>query len=806
MVSILRALRSAKPGTSVVLQRSTKAVYAIDQELPIPRGVRLTGSGAPGTPTGPTPTLQQVAGASLQCIAASGNYLAGLYGPSHPGAYPQFNALYGNGIPTNRVWDAIEVDHITFDGQNGGTGSGNTHGHGLVMFTFEGKVHDCTFVDIANTAIFVADINYVGAGGSNRECENRVIDNTILNPGWYGIFVGNDPDGFGGSTDGHILNNVVWSPSQQQRAAGPLVNPGTGSYYEALHMSNAAGWWVANNLFGACPGNGAYFNTTGGLHLVGNTLDGFGCCPKARHAYVGFNITTAGQTKLHPGRIIGNLAVAYESTNPFAPDVPATSTNTYSYYKVTMETDPGRQPQPSYDAFVTEADNIAHQGSQFPPPIAGATVTTNTVEVPHGAAAAVVAGMEITDALHLIPSGTKVTAVVPGSGSNPDTIELSATAHPGSGDTVSFSGPTSIGFTYENAFPITVGSGNLGVAMTIYRSNQITTGTVDGTPVTTIRSTPGFAAPTITLLDSERFAGGEFVAAPPAEAGDIIVASSPPSPTVVGTAVWQQALATGAIDGPVGGALSGTLPDPGFSPDVVTLMTESGSYAPPVWATTLRVTCIGGGGGGGGGGLAPEGGQAGGAGGAAGTTAEQVVPIAGSTAVAVSVGNGGAGGGGAAAGRPAGDGGAGGSTVVTVGGATVLASGGPGGPGASSGTNGVDGAAHGAPPGTTVSTPLAASGGPSGSAGGNPFAFSPGGGGGGGRAGAVRGGSGGGAGDATAGGPGGVTGASPTPAGSDGLTATAAGAGGGGGGGGLGGAGGDGGDGAPGFVILEVVR
>jgi hypothetical protein len=61
-----------------------------------------------------------------------------------------------------------------------------------------------------------------------------------------------------------------------------------------------------------------------------------------------------------------------------------------------------------------------------------------------------------------------------------------------------FSGPTSIGFTYENAFPITVGSGDLGVAMTVYRSNRITTGTVDGVPVTTIHTTPGYPAPTIT--------------------------------------------------------------------------------------------------------------------------------------------------------------------------------------------------------------------------------------------------------------------------------------------------------------------
>src|ERR1019366_613946 len=83
MVNILQALASAPAGTSVTFQTSPTAVYAIDQELPIPRGIRITGSNVTGEVGGgttpETPTLQQVSGASLNCIAASASYLSGIY-------------------------------------------------------------------------------------------------------------------------------------------------------------------------------------------------------------------------------------------------------------------------------------------------------------------------------------------------------------------------------------------------------------------------------------------------------------------------------------------------------------------------------------------------------------------------------------------------------------------------------------------------------------------------------------------------------------------------------------------------------
>ena len=798
--NILQALHHATGGSTVVLQWSPTAAYSIDQELPVPRGVRLTGSGAASEVTGGgstarLPTLQQAAGVNLACIVGSFSFLAGLYGPANPGKYPIFNSLYNNGTPLRAVDSGIEVDHLAFDGQNGGTGSGNTQGHGLVMFTYGAKAHHCYLLNIPNIGIWLADANYLGQGSTNENHENRIQDNTVINAGWYGIKVDNDYGGSGGATDGHILNNLIWSPSQQQRAAGPLVNPTTKLYYEGLRMENAAGWWIVNNHLIACPGNGAYFNTTGGLHLIDNTLDGFGCYPRPRGNYVGFNITTAGQTKLHPGRIIGNLAAAYESTNPFAPAMTATTSNTYEYFRLTMQTDPGRLVQPTYAAYPTHADNVAHQASQLPAPILGATISAgnpNKVTVPHGSTAGVTSGMVITDSIGLIQKGTMVKSVVPGTGTSPDSILLSAAATPGSGDTVSFPGPTSTAWTYANALAA--------ADMIVHRSNEMATGTINPGPSIQITATPGKPLPTVTLLDPASFAGGEYMdpLAPPI-AGDLVVASS-----VAGTATWQSVVPGGPLNLTASGALDGTFPGPGFSSDAVTVLTSSGSLPLPEWATRARVTCVGGGGGGGGG-LGGANGQVGGSGGAAGSAAERIVDVTGRTSLTVTVGGGGAGGPGGPSGGSAGDGSAGGATSVGVPELMVQAGGGSGGLAAAPGSTAVAGAAYGASQGTTTQATVASGGGASGAPGGNPFAASPGGGGGGGAATATQGGAGGAAGTKVAGGGGGAKGGLSTTSGSVGETATARGASGGGGGAGAGQAGGSGGSGGSGFVIVQIL-
>ena len=800
MVNILQALTSTPAGASVTFQTSPTAVYAIDQELPIPRGIRITGSNVSSEIVGggsppPMPTLQQVSGVSLHCIAASASYLSGIYGPANPGKYPQFNALYGNGQARRAADSAIEVDHLAFDGQNGGSAVGNTQGHGFVVLSNGSKIHDCYFVNIAGTAVVASDAVYSGAPCSVPTFENRIQDNTIVNPGGYGILT-TYTAGAKGCTDGVVQNNVIISPAKQQSSSGPTLNTGNGKYFEAIHMANAAGWWVVGNYLHACPGDGAFFNTTWGLHLVDNTVDGFGCYPQARQSYSGFNVTTAGQMKTHPGFIIGNLAAAYEAANPLAPSVQATPTVTFAYFKLSMQTNPGTQPQATYTAYVVEADNVAHQASQLPAPIPNAAIAVanlKKVTVPQGTASGVKVGMTVTDAQGLIPGGTSVKSVTIGSGTNPDVILLSnGASRATTGDTVSFVGPISVGWTYVN---------NLYNAdMRVYRTNETATGTVQSTPVISITAKPppaGATSPTINIVDPTNYAGGENVTnAPTAPYGQIIVAAGS-----AGIASWRPTTATGPVTQVAGGVLSADFPNPAFSNEVTAVITATGSYQPPTWASRLRLTCVGAGGGGGGGAV-----QMGGGGGAAGTAVQSVIDVGGATSIDITVGGGG-GGGAAGTSTAAGGGGAvGGATEVAIGSSILVASGGPGGSGALPGSTPAPGGAYGASDGMTTLIASASSGGSSGAPGGSPFFFSAGGGGGGGSGAGGQGGGGGGCGAPDVGGAGGGAGTGVGQSGDPGASASAPGAGGGGGGGGVVGAGGGtGGAGADGFVIIEAM-
>jgi hypothetical protein len=525
-----------------------------------------------------------------------------------------------------------------------------------------------------------------------------------------------------------------------------------------------------------------------------NTVDGFGCYPTANTVFNGFNILVAGQEKTHPGFIIGNLAAAYEGANPYAPNMPAPYTTTFNYFKISMQTSAGTKVESSYHSYLAMADNVAHQASsQLPAPISGASIPAgnlNKVSVPNGSTAGVEVGMGIADSLALIPSNSKVKSVTPGTGTAPDTILLTVAASgPGTGDTVSFIGPKTVGWSFVNDFYNSI--------LQVNRTNETTTGTIEAVPVKSPGPPKaGQTTPVITIIDPAASAGGLPVDPMdvPTE-GEVLVAAA-------GAASWQSVSVAMALEPPAGGKLSGTYPDPGFSSSAVTVVTESGTVALPEWATAFRVVCVGGGGGGGGGTSSLAG-----AGGASGTSVEQVIEIDAPTTLVATIGTGG-GGGGAGSGSSAGEAGSpGGTTEVVLGQVTMAASGGPAGSGAVPGTATAPGGAYGGSVGTTTLVVSGSSGGAAGQAGGDPFVFSPGGGGGGGGAANGSGGGGGGGGTPAVGGASGATGGATSGVGQAGIDATTPGAGGGGGGSGFStSAGGAGGDGLDGFVIVEVVR
>jgi hypothetical protein len=745
-------------GTTVIFQASSSAVYSIDQELPVPPGVRVTGLGANNEEysTGLMPTLQQAIGTSLKCIMASAGYLAGLYDT------PQYN----NGVPQTTADSAIEVDHLAFDGQNGGSpGAGNTVGHQLVLYSVGSSVHDCYFLNAAQAGLVLADANYAGTPCVTAQVDNRIYDNKLFVSGTYGIWV-TQTNGSGGATDGFMLANVVNSPSLQGRNTPPNINPLTGVGYEAIRLDMAAGWWVANNHAFACPGNGMYFGMPWGLHMADNSTDSFGCNPTADQTFVGYAFEINGDvTQTQPTLVNGNQLSAYEGFNTTAAHSPSAS-NTYLYFQVTMTASSW-----SDTTWFEQAGNSVHQDSQVPTPVGSAALTSGSkvVTIPHQPVYNVIqAGMSVTDSQGHIPAGTTVVSYTPGS---TDTMVLSADATgSSSNDTVSFLAPTSQGWTYVNSLA--------GSTLLVNRTNEIVSGTIKATPAIS-------GAGTVTIIDPLYSAGGLQVTGT-AQANQVLVATSST------TAIWAPVQSVTPAQ------------------SLVTVLTTSGTYPVPSGVSSLRITCVGGGGGGGGGGSASGSiVQQGGGAGAAGTSATQIINVASGETLTATVGAGGTGGAGGAAGgnNAGGTGTAGGSATVTGSGINVTGAGGPGGAGAAGkSATAVDGGAYGGQPGELATATSAGCGGSSGQAGGASIDYAGGGGGGGGQSTASAGGGGGTAGSSTGPGAGGSPGAASGPSGANGQTANSNGAGGGGGGGGTAGAsGGTGGGGAPGYVIIEII-
>ena len=631
-------------GTTVYFQVAAGQVYSINQELPVPPGVRVSGYGAVEEQphTGLMPTLQQAPGTALKCIMASAGYLAGLYN----------TAQYNNGSPQTTADSGIEVDHLAFDGSNGGNVPGNTMGHGLVLYSVGSSVHDCYFKDIAECGVVVSDANYAGTPCVTNLGGNRLYDCKTTNSGGHGIWV-TATTGSGGCTDGYLMANVLESPSQQAlQGLGPRINPVTNIPYEALHMDNAAGWWVENNHGYACPGGGMYFAAPWGAHIAENSTDSFGVLPEPGKAYIGYSIVTAlapGAAIRRPTLFVENKLQAYEGINTNGPLSPNAS-NKYTYYQVTMN-------EPSLDnmAWVGHASNSAHPNSPPSAPISGAVLQAGSAvaSVPHGTTSGVVqAGMSISDSAGAVPGGSTVVGVTPGSGTSPDQITMSAKAtSSASGDTLSFPGPASIGWTYLNNLA--------GSTLVVHRTNEII---ADGISATAVVAGVG----NVTIVDPANLVGGVNLTGVPT-ANQVIVATS------AQTAVWADPVGGGVHDGPY----------------------DVRHVFGPGWGDVLRFTCVGGGGGGGGGGSAASGKQAGGAGAAAGSSSEQIVSVGSNSSLTVTVGGGGVGGSGGASGASGGSGSQGGDSAATGTGVSVLGTGGPGGLGSKPGASTVYGAAYG---------------------------------------------------------------------------------------------------------------
>ena len=539
--NLLQVLGQATPGTSVVLQCLAATSYVVDQELPIPPGVRLTAQGAtseggsfpPGAPGGYMATLSQSPGSSLLCTVASAGYLAGLYGPSAPGKYPAYLGLYNNGTAATASDGAVEIDHIAFDGKNGGERAGNTVGHAIVLFSSGSRVHDCYIFDTPQIGIQVADANHAGTPGTGSFADNRIVDNKFFNNGRQAIVVQSTP-GTSGCIDGYLTNNVIVAPSKTWPTViggTPNLDPSTGAPYEAVRLEVAAGWWVANNHPYQVPGTAWYLACIWGLHFVDNSTDDFGAIPLNGVTYVGYDFYLSAPVQnpappLHPAFINGNQLSAYEgfNTNNHNAGVgnrAANATNAFLYYRITMQAASQQNPMPA--SYVEHSDNSAHQDSPPAQSIPGATVTSgaSTITFPVNVTTLLQPGMNVSDATNpgLIPANTFIGAV---SGSSIALVNAAGqpvgATGPSSagGDTIAFPAPLSVGWTYVNQLA--------GSTLVVSRTNEIISPSVAASPAI---SGPG----SVSLIDPANFASGIRVSGLPT-AGQTIVATS------ASTAVW----------------------------------------------------------------------------------------------------------------------------------------------------------------------------------------------------------------------------------------------------------------------------
>ena len=525
--NILAALGAANPGSTVVLTCSTLVAYVVDQELPVPPGVRVTAQGVNDEQplnapiVGYMATLRQAPGTALVCTMASAGFLAGRYGPSNPGKYPSYDALYDNGSPKATADGAIEIDHLAFDGQNGGGLPGNTTGHALVLYSNGSKVHDCYVFNTPQVGIVVSDANHAGTPGSGPFVDNRIYDNKVFNTGAQGITVTCTP-GSTGCRDGYLLNNVIESPSKQVAMStgglgAPNIDPSTGLPFEAARMDSAAGWWVANNHAYSCPGSGWTLRGIWGLHFVDNSTDTLGAYPTNGSTYVGYDFVLDGTVPpFHPAFINGNQVSAYEgfNNNGFVGTNRApNATTTYRYYRVTMDVASQQNPMPA--SYIEHSDNTSHQDSQAAAAIAGARLAagSSTVTFPEDVTKLLQPGMSVVDVTSpgTIPPGTFIgsvsassIALVDGSG-RPVGAARSGSAH-----AIAFPGPTSIGWTYVNTLA--------GSTLVAYRTNELISEPIDSAPALS-------GAGTVSLIDPAQFAGGIPVTGTPA-AGQTIVAGS----------------------------------------------------------------------------------------------------------------------------------------------------------------------------------------------------------------------------------------------------------------------------------------
>jgi hypothetical protein len=153
-IAVNAALATLVPGTELVLQATASAPYWIDQPIAVLPGTGICGpalqmpqytTNSTVTPSGGA-IIKTVAGFTGKCMISSTGYLAGGITPAPD--------------------EPIHVHDLVLDGSNGGSSSGNTIGHGVVIMSHHSQVERVWFANIAQSALVLLNRNSLAAQGT----------------------------------------------------------------------------------------------------------------------------------------------------------------------------------------------------------------------------------------------------------------------------------------------------------------------------------------------------------------------------------------------------------------------------------------------------------------------------------------------------------------------------------------------------------------------------------------------------------------------------------------------------------------
>jgi hypothetical protein len=133
-------------------------------------------------------------------------------------------------------------------------GSGNTDG--IILLNWQADVENVNIRDCGGSGIVDTNINSNGRAITNTSVNSRFDNNFILNSGRYGFYV---HDTGNSVTDGFLQDNQIAS-----------------SGLDAVHLDNAAGWYISGNHLYRVGQNAINANRLFGTTISGNYIEDFG--------------------------------------------------------------------------------------------------------------------------------------------------------------------------------------------------------------------------------------------------------------------------------------------------------------------------------------------------------------------------------------------------------------------------------------------------------------------------------------------------------------------------------------------------